>query len=112
MEDGSMTGQAATSEQIAGEAQQSFTGAQSFAGGSAMLDAQAQAAEQIGNEEMSEDAIATNLAGETKTASGDGKDIETTGNYPADFEELDDEGNLFTQDAPDDVVVESLDAQA
>ena len=79
------------------EAQESIAQSHQHAGGSAMLDTSIQADEQVTPKTESD---AEHPAGSNKTAANRRTDptkaeqFDTTGAYPADFQQLDDEGSL------------------
>ncbi len=100
MDDKSTANQSAVPNQAALEAQQTIAGQAHFAGGSSLLDAEAQAGTQI--DESIEDQSATNLSDDRGTDDPtEAKQFTTTGNYPVDLTQLDDEGNLsLVNDAP------------
>ncbi|MBE9009547.1 hypothetical protein IQ250_04940 [Pseudanabaenaceae cyanobacterium LEGE 13415] len=100
MDDKSMANQGAVPNQAALEAQQSIVGNIHAAGGSALLDAQAQIGTEI--DPIKDAPAATNFSGEDDTNDPtEAKNFTTTGDYPVDFTQLDDEGNLsMLNDAP------------
>ncbi|MBD1847170.1 hypothetical protein H6F89_27955 [Cyanobacteria bacterium FACHB-63] len=100
MNDQSMANQGATPNQAALEAQQTISGQTHAAGGSALLDANAQVDPQL--DDSSNEPVASNLSGDQETDDPtEAKQFTTTGNYPVDLTQLDDEGNLsLTTDAP------------
>lgn len=107
-----MTSQSATSSQAATEEQNVLFQANQYGGGSALLDAQAQAAAEVGTPEMNENPTATNTSGlSDRSGTTQSPGTDTTGAYPPDFESLDAEETLSDMNAPDDEVNESLEGQ-
>lgn len=101
MDDKSMVAQGTVPNQAAAEAQATLTGSVHYSGGNAMLDAEAEAGTQV-NSPPVEQLIATNFAGNTdRDDPMEAKVFTTTGDYPVDFEQLNDEEDLsLTDDAP------------
>ncbi|OUL20817.1 hypothetical protein BV378_28730 [Nostoc sp. RF31YmG] len=88
MDDKTRAAQAAVPNEAAAEAQQTNYEQKSASGGNAMLDAQRQAGEILG-EPVGEHPSATNIAGDTETNDPtDAKLFTTTGDYPVDANEL------------------------
>jgi len=100
MDDKSMALQGAVPNQAALEAQQTIVGQMHTAGGSALLDAEAQAGTQLDN--AISDPAATDFSGDRDTDDPtEAKQFTTTGDYPVDLTQLDDEGDLsLTNDTP------------
>lgn len=101
MDDKSMAAQEAVANQAALEAQASSIGAIHSAGGNALLDAEAEAGTEIESPPV-EHPIATDFtADRDRDDSTEAKVFTTTGDYPVDFEQLNDEGNLsLVSDTP------------
>lgn len=100
MDDEKRAAQAAVPNQAAAEAQQMQIEKKDYSGGNALLDAQIQAGEQTGS--PVDEPIATDIAGNDRTEDPqEAQNITTTGNYPIDRSQLDDEGNLsMVKDTP------------
>lgn len=91
-------------ERATTDAQAGQADGQQYAGGNAMLDAQIQSASvQSKSGDADEDTVA-NVGAQsmdsTSNISNATKQGETTGNYPADLNELEDQGDLSLQDSP------------
>lgn len=78
------------SQQATADAQASQIDRQQYSGGNAMLDAQIQADSQS----QPEDNTASNVRTQPTLGTKSSKQADTTGIYPSDLNELDDEGNL------------------
>lgn len=76
----------AVPDQPAAEALQTESDVTSYSGGSALLDAEIEASQQLGSEPL-EHLDATNIAGNTDNSS-DAQNFTTTGDYPVDEEGL------------------------
>lgn len=100
MNDESMIAQGTASNQAAAEALQDIVGQNHYAGGNALLSAEAEAGA-IDNPELdrlSETEIASNQATENSIET---KKFTTDGNYPINFEHLSNEGDLsLANDVP------------
>ncbi|MEE3716771.1 hypothetical protein V2H45_08435 [Tumidithrix elongata RA019] len=101
MNDESMVAQGTVSNQAAAEALQTIAGQNHYAGGNALLSAEAEAGAQLDNsaiDQLVETKTASNQATENST---EAKRFTTTGNYPINFEHLSDAGDLsLTNDVP------------
>lgn len=95
-----MANQGAVPNQAALEALQEISGSIHAGGGSALLAAQAQIGTEI--DPMGDDPAATDFSGEDDTDDPtEAKNITTTGDYPVELSQLDDEGDLsILNDAP------------
>lgn len=84
------------------DAQESLAESHQYSGGSAMLDAEIQAEQQTSGKPDVEQPTTTNYAGNDKTNDPtEAQQFNTTGAYPSDFQQLEDEGNLsLTKDTP------------
>ncbi|MEH1832712.1 MAG: hypothetical protein V7L29_11675 [Nostoc sp.] len=100
MDDKSMAAQGAVPNQAAAEAQETLARQNHYAGGNALLDAQREAGTQI-DDSVIEQPAATNIAGNQDTDDPTEAKFTTTGDYPVDFEQLNDEKDLsLTKDVP------------
>jgi hypothetical protein len=101
MNDESIVGQASISNQAATEALQTIAGGIHYAGGNALLAAEAEAGAELDNSEINEiteTKIASNQATNNSTKA---KQFTITGNYPIKFEHLSkDEDLSLTNDIP------------
>lgn len=96
MNDESIVSQAAVPNQAAAEALQTIAGKNHFAGGNALLSAEAEAGAEIDPAAINRSA-ATNFAGNQATDSTEAKRFTTT----EDFQQLSEEGDLsLTNDVP------------
>jgi hypothetical protein len=101
MNDESIVGQASISNQAATEALQTIAGGIHYAGGNALLAAEAEAGAELDNSEINEiteTKIASNQATNNSTKV---KQFTITGNYPIKFEHLSEDEDLsLTNDIP------------
>lgn len=101
MDDKSRTAQGTVSNQAASEAQETVAENVHYSGGNALLDAQAQAGTQVESPPV-EKPIATDITENHNTDDpAKSKNFTTTGDYPADFNRLDEQGNMsIAKDSP------------
>ncbi len=87
MNDKSIANQAGVPNQEAVEDQEASIESTNYSGGSALLDAQVQAGQQMGGDPDVENPSATNIAGNTNDPV-DANNLRITGDYPVDAEHL------------------------
>lgn len=92
MDDKSMTAQDTVAKQAAAEAQETVTEKNHYSGGNALLDSQVEAGTEVESPPVDQP-IATDITDNRDTDAPTVKVFTTTGDYPADFKRLEDQGN-------------------
>lgn len=100
MDDKPRTAQATVSNQAASEAQETIAQKNHYSGGNALLDAEVEAGTQVKSPPVNQPS-ATDITENRDTDEPASKVFTTTGDYPADFKQLEDQGNLsIAKDSP------------